>query len=223
MTNDAQMLISALQVSDSQFPCGAFAFSWGLEVLWREGRVGRDHLFALMEVELEDRWATFDRTIIYRAMMARSDTEMFADDAEVEAMSWSTALRTGSRRAGAGLLTIHRKLATPGAEAYWTAVRRGEAYGHFPVVQGAMFKGLDWTVRIALCVSGYGLLSGLGSAAVRLGLAGAIEVQQTMSALAPRLATLASEEPSETASVFNPLFDTAMMRHGADGVSLFSS
>lgn len=222
MTTELAAVIAALQAGDSQFPSGAFAFSWGLESMARERRTDRLRLAALMAAELEQRWAGFDRVFIARALQADVETQ-FAIDADIEAMSWSEALRDGSRRAGAGLLTMHARLGTPGAATLRNAVLSGDTPGHLPLAQGVVFAGLGLDRMLALSVSGYGLLAGLGSAAVRLGLAGAVEVQRAIAMLGPRLAELAAEAPPAEPHAFSPLMEIAMMRHGEGAAPLFSN
>lgn len=66
---------------------------------------------------------------------------------------------------------------TPGAGDYRSLVPRGMAPGHVAVIQGLVWKalGLDETTSVAM--SGYQLSAPLTTAAVRLGLVGAIEAQ----------------------------------------------
>src|SRR5690554_2752769 len=141
MPTDALTLATALQVGDSQFPAGGFAFSWGLEALWREGRIGRDGFPAFLAAQLHGRWARFDRPVVAAAHAGGLEARI-ALDRQVEAMSWSAPLRDGSRRAGGALLATHVRLATAGAVAYRDAVNDGRAPGHLPVVQGLIGAGL---------------------------------------------------------------------------------
>ena len=223
MTPDMLALVTAVKLADSQFPSGAFGFSWGMETLTADGMLHRGRLVDVLRAELDGRWAMFDRVFMHRSLLAESNRQRIVLDREIEAMSWSEAARIGSKRAGAGLLMIHRKLDTTNATEMYQSIRRGEMLGHFPVIQGAMFQALALPPAIAGVVSGYGFLSGLGSAAVRLGLAGAVEVQLALQSLAPRLATLAAETPPLEASCFSPLFEIAMMRHSSSGIALFSN
>ena len=57
MTIDAETMITALGLGDTQFPSGAFAFSWGLEVLFKEKRLQQGSLLTVVQNELEGRWA----------------------------------------------------------------------------------------------------------------------------------------------------------------------
>ena len=223
MTIDATALVTALRLGDSQFPSGAFAFSWGLEVLCRERRLRSGSLLPFVQNELEGRWAISDRVFIGRAMMATDTATLRIIDDEADAMAWPSALREGACRAGKGLLASHVRIGTSDAAALLQDCRDGKLRGHLPVIQGALFAALALEKRVALGVAAYGFIFGLGSAAMRLGMVGAIEVQQTIASLAPRLAELAEEPLPETATSFSPLSDIAMMRHGAGGVGLFAN
>lgn len=223
MNDETSAMLCAMQMADGQFPSGAFAFSWGLEGLVREGRIGRGRLARLMAAELNGRWATFDRYFVARGLAATGRDEIAALDAEVEAMSWSEPLRAGSRQAGAGLLTMHARLGTPGASDCRDAVLRGDLHGHLPLVQGVVYRGLGLPRTLAFAVSGYTLLSGLGSAAIRLGLAGAVEVQMAIAELRPTLADLSQAPPPPMPSNFSPILDIAMMRRGGEGAALFAN
>ncbi|MDA1101290.1 MAG: urease accessory protein UreF [Proteobacteria bacterium] len=223
MTPDAATLITALRLGDSQFPSGAFGFSWGLEVLWREHRLRPGSLLAVVEAELEGRWAVSDRVFISLAMAAADREALRIIDDEADAMAWPAAYRDGACRAGAGLLASHVRLGTPGAAALQQDRRNGGLRGHLPVIQGALFAALGFDVRLALGLAGYGFVAGLGGAAMRLGMAGAFEVQQTIAAVTPRLAALTEGPLPETATSFSPLSDIAMMRRGAAGAGLFAN
>lgn len=214
---DALALATALQVGDSQFPAGGFAFSWGLETLWREGRVDRARVGAFLEAQLHGRWAGFDRAIVAGAHAADIDGCAALDDT-VEAMSWSVPLRDGSRRAGQALLAAHARLGTPNAAAY----RQHRAHGHLPVVQGLVYAGLGLDRITALTLSGVSFLASLASAAVRLNIAGALAVQADLARLRPAVAALAAAEPPRQPTSFAPMAEIAMARRVTGG-ALFAN
>ena len=223
MTIDAAALVTALRLGDSQFPSGAFAFSWGLEVLCRERRLRSGGLLPFVQNELEGRWATSDRVFIGRAMMATDTAALRIIDDEADAMAWPSTLREGACRAGEGLLVSHVRIGTPNSATLLRDCRSGKLRGHLPVIQGALFAALALEERVALGVAAYGFVFGLGSAAMRLGIVGAIEVQQTIASLTPRLAELAEEALPKIATSFSPFCEIAMMRHGASGAGLFAN
>jgi urease accessory protein len=218
----ALALATALQIGDSQFPAGGFAFSWGLEALWRAGRVDRGGFAAFLTAQLHGRWARFDRPVVAAAHAGERDGRI-ALDLEVEAMSWSAPLRDGSRRAGGALLATHARLLTPGAADYREAVVAGRAPGHLPVVQGLVGAGLGLDGTSTLVLSASGFAGGLASAAVRLGIVGALAAQQHLSALRPVLADLASAAPPAAPASFSPLSEIGMGRHSDLGGTLFAN
>ena len=164
MTIDAAALVTALRLGDSQFPSGAFAFSWGLEVLCRERRVRSGSLLPFVQNELEGRWAISDRVFIGRAMMATDTAALRIIDDEADAMAWPSALREGSCRAGKGLLASHVRIGTSDAAALLRDCRNGKLRGHLPVYRAPYLRHwlskngwpwvlpptasfLDWVVR----------------------------------------------------------------------------
>ena len=90
---------------------------------------------------------------------------------------------------------------------------------------GLVLAGAGLVRGPALALSGYGFVSGLTTAAIRLGVASHIDMQQAISAARPVIAALAEVPPppiDEVAS-FSPLTEIAMMRHGARSMRLFSN
>ncbi|MEM1345063.1 MAG: urease accessory UreF family protein [Pseudomonadota bacterium] len=217
----------ALQIADSGFPSGAFAFSWGLERLARDGLVGRDGVSAWIAHELEYRWAPFDRAITAKAHGAYHGADpasLTALDAEVEASLWPTPAREGSRRAGQGLLAAVARLGLLADHPYARAVTEGQSPGHLSVAEGVVWASLGLTRTEALTAAGTTMLARLCSAAVRLNLLGALAAQRLRADLAPRVARLAEAAP-ETPSIAPSLTEIALMRHTSapDAARLFAN
>ncbi len=226
MTTRGQMLL-AFQHADSQFPSGGFAFSQGLEASSQmEARLGKFDLANFVHAQISHRWAEADRVALIRAHRLGEELPAVADlDAEVEASTFSDLLRTGSRRNGVGLLTSHVRIGTPGAECYRAMVRSQSAYGHLPVVQGLLWRALGLDEGTSILMSGYQAASTLTTAAVRLGLVGAIEAQALLSrslSLVDRMTDVpvADDEPIRS---FVPLTEIAVATHRAGGQRLFSN
>lgn len=226
MTTRGQMLL-ALQHADSQFPSGGFAFSQGLEASSQlERRLGTFNLENFVSTQIAHRWSIADRVALVRAHRCGNDFAALAElDAEVEASTFSDLLRTGSRRNGIGLLTSHARIGTPGAEHYRTLVRSRSAYGHLPVVQGYVWRSLGLDEATAALMSGYQAAASLTTAAVRLGVAGAIEAQVLLARSLSLVETfagipVANDEPIRS---FVPLAEIAVAMHGASGQRLFSN
>jgi urease accessory protein len=224
--SEIETLLMACQFGDGQFPSGAFGFSWGLEGLVTDGLVGRGDLVPFILGQVEGRWAGFDRVFVAHAHDSAGDEAALCElDARVEAFSLASAQREGSRRAGGALLGIHARLRTPGAAEFRRLVGEGTTPGHAAVALGLVLAGAGLARGPALALSGYGFVSGLTTAAIRLGVASHIDMQQAISAARSVIAALAETPPppiDEVAS-FSPLTEIAMMRHGARSMRLFSN
>lgn len=227
MSLPAASLLVALQHADGQFPSGGFAFSQGLEASSSlAGRLGPFDFAGFLDTQLRFRWADGDRVALARAHRLAGDLDAIAAlDREVEASTVSDGLRAGSRRNGLALLTAHQRLGTGGAAPYRAMIRTGAACGHLPVVQGLLWRALDLDEGTAAAMAGYQMASSLGTAAVRLGLIGAIEAQKAISAALPRIEALraAPVADDEPLSSFTPLCEIAVALHGTSGQRLFSN
>lgn len=220
-------LLMALQHADGQFPSGGFAFSQGLEASSSlAARLGPFDFPQFVDSQLRFRWAQGDRVALVRAHRLAGDLAALAAlDREVDASTVSEGLREGSRRNGLALLTAHQRLGTAGAAACRAMIREGSACGHLPVVQGLVWRALGIEEDAAAAMAGYQMAASLATAAVRLGLVGAIEAQAVLGAALPRLAALCSEPVAddEPLSSFTPLCEIAVALHGASGQRLFSN
>lgn len=195
-------LIRALQLADSGFPGGGFAFSGGLEAALAEGRADPARLQDWVAAELHGRWHPFDRLAVaggYRAAEAwdrRVDEQMVVEP-----------LRQQSLQAGAAMLAAARGLGlAPRLEA-------GQG-GHAAVVQGHVLALSGLTLPEALAVSITLAARAPLSAALRLGRLGAVGMQRILLALGPVMERLAADLPEEEDSpaAFAPLSEIAMMR-----------
>ena len=220
-------LLVALQHGDSQFPSGGFAFSQGLEASSQlADRLGAFDFPAFLQIQISHRWAESDRIALVRAYRAGDDFNATADlDREVEASTLAEGMRVGSRRNGAALLTTHARIGTPAAMMYRKMLRDGIALGHLAVVQGLLWRALDLDEASAVAMSGYQAAASLATAAIRLGLVGAIEVQAEIARILPLIADaarrpVADDEPIRS---FIPLTEIAVALHGASGQRLFSN
>lgn len=220
-------ILRTFQHADSQFPSGAFAFSQGLEAFsQQQDRLGKFDLWNFLYAQIVHRWASSERIAIVRAHRLNSDLDALADlDAEVEASTISEPLRVGSRRNGMGLLTTHERIGTPYAKAYRGMVRDGKALGHVAVVQGFLWNALEIEEDGAVLMSGYQSAASLTTAAVRLGLVGAIDAQAYLMKILPVIAQVSCSPVSENEPLraFIPLSEIAISLHGATGQRLFSN
>jgi urease accessory protein len=220
-------LLMALQHADGQFPSGGFAFSQGLEASSSlADRLGEFDFARFVEAQIVHRWAGSDRVALIRAHRLAGELDDIAElDREVEASTLIEGLRAGSRRNGQALLTAHQRLGTAGAAGYRALIRNGAACGHLAVVQGLLWHALGLDEDTAVAMGGYQMVASLATAAVRLGVIGAIDAQAAIGQALPLIdaasaAPVADDEPLRS---FTPLCEIAVALHGASGQRLFSN
>ncbi len=234
----------ALQQADSFFPGGAVAWSWGLETLVADARLGvaevttprrrqrgihhdrSAQVRSFVEGQLRHRWNSFDRAFLYAAWQAADDLPTLMDmDARIEALTLAEELRQGSRRVGQSLLGVHVALGTPGAAPYQQQILAGETPGHLSVVQGLLWKRLGMHCDHCQLAAAHGLCTGLVSAAVRLGVMGHVDAQRVLTDIQPLVLELLAQEPPEldNATGFTPMAEIAVMRHETQDLRLFAN
>ncbi|MCA0847419.1 urease accessory protein UreF [Salipiger thiooxidans] len=202
-------LVTALQLGDSAFPTGAFAYSWGMETLLADAQLQRRDLAGFVETELSGRWHGIDRPALAGGWRA----ETIADLEDCDLSLWSEAQRRASQEAGAATLAAATRLELASAREIRASVTAGRMAGHLPVLTGALHRGAGLGLTTALLVAAQGFLRGLLSAAVRLGQAGALEAQRIARALAPTLIDMARPPaPGTLPQGFSPMTDIALMR-----------
>lgn len=226
-THDPEVLLGLLQYGDSAFPSGGFAFSWGIEGLAADGRlVMPDDLEPLVREQLRRRWATLDRPALRLAFSRAADdlAAVAAADQELEAATLAAPARDGSRAAGRGLLGVHARLGTPFAHEYAALAASDDAPGHLAIVQGVAGRGAGLPLAAAEAMSGWAVIAGAFSAAVRLGLVGHLAAQAAMARLRPVLTSVLTSAPAEgPPHAFTPLAEIAMARHKRRASRLFAT
>lgn len=207
-------LLRGLQLADSGFPSGAFAYSWGLERAAEQGHVTRATFGTWLSVELLDRWVEFDRVVLADAY--RADDPLVVD-AETDLLFMAEPLRVQSAQAGQAFLSALARLGDPVAQRFLPAALDGHTAGHLAVAQGAVFKSMGLALDMALATAAHSTAQGLVTAAVRLGLVGALEAQAHLRDLHDTLAPMTTAPATDaTPASFAPISEISMM-HPADG------
>jgi urease accessory protein len=226
MTEEA-LLLRILQEGDSFFPSGAVSFSWGLETLCSDGLVTKEGDVAnFLLAQLTYRWASFDRIAVIEAAKASQFTNKIVEvDQVVEAQTLPDELRSGSRRNGCGLLSVHAKLGTPGARDYLAGVRASVGFGHVSVMQGFLWRQRGIPPDEAVLLSAYVLCVGILGAAVRIGVIGHIAAQKILIKLQPTISRLAAGQLASLDEIhcFLPQAEIASMRHETAATRLFAN
>lgn len=216
-----------LQHGDSFFPSGSVAFSFGLETLVQDKLVrDADEVRGFLIDQICHRWASAERSVLAAAWGCGVDLEALKKVDEVqEAMTLSRELREGSQRAGGALLSVHRKLDTPGAGDLWSLITSGETPGHLNVVQGLVWRGSGLDCRQCQLLSAHTFCVGVLGAAIRLSVIGHLAAQSILGGLHPVIETMLDEPAPalERASSYVPLAEIATMRHQDQIARLFSN
>ena len=223
---DTEAALALLQYGDSAYPAGGFAFSWGVEGLSADGLLsGQADLDDLVLEHLAFRWNTMDRILLRRAFIAADLDAIAAVDRLAEAATPSAQMRDGSHRAGRALLGVSVRLGGSLAIAYRAMLSADARLGHLPVVQAIVYRDAGIGLEAAQLLSGWTLVTGLVSAAVRLGVIGHIEAQQSLATARHVLEALLAETPDADVqpSSFTPLIDIAVSRGPSRHVRMFST
>jgi len=224
-------LLPLLHLTDTAFPAGGYAHSFGLETYCQDGRVtDADSLAAFLAMQLEGAAGPCDATAAVtarRRFIAGELTGCRVLDVTLEAMKPARELREASRQMGrqtlrvAGALTAH-----PALTGYLADVDAGRAPGHHGVAFGMAAGALgvaDEAVAAGYLYSATSLLVG---AALRLMRLGQLEGQRVLWRLHPVIARVAAEATSRDADdmwTWAPGLELASIRHAGLEARLFRS
>ena len=224
-------LLPLLHLTDTAFPAGGYAHSFGLETYCQDGRVtDADSLAAFLTMQLEGAAGPCDATAAVTARRRFIVGELAGCcllDATLEAMKPARELREASRQMGrqtlrvAGALTAH-----PALTGYLADVDAGRAPGHHGVAFGMAAGALgvaDEAVAAGYLYSATSLLVG---AALRLMRLGQLEGQRVLWRLHPVIARVAAEATARNADdmwSWAPGLELASIRHAGLEARLFRS
>lgn len=223
---DVSTILALLHYGDSAYPAGGFAFSWGVEGLAADGLLeGRQELDDLVFEHLAFRWNTMDRILLLRAFAANGPDALETVDRRAEASTPSAQMRDGSRRAGRAMLGVSIRQGGRLSGAYRKRIAADSRLGHLPVAQAVVYRDAGIGDEAGQLLSGWTLITGLVSAAVRLGIVGHIEGQQSLTSARRVLETLLARAPAadQRLSSFTPLIDIAVSRGPVRDVRMFST
>jgi urease accessory protein len=220
-------ILHAIWQADGTFPNGSLSFSYGVEgVIALRVRVDGAALAELTHAIIRQRWMGFDRIALLRAFRAADDLDAIATiDRDVEASTFGSTMRDGSRRNGGSFLASHAKLGDDAALRLRKAVAAGDCLGHIAVMQGAVWRAVGLDDRLAQVASAYGVASGVTGAAVRLGAIGTLEAQKVLRGCLPLIDALTAEPVPDDAelSSFIPFLEIAAARHARADLRLFAN
>jgi urease accessory protein len=210
-------LIRLLQLSDSVFPTGAYAFSDGLETYTQSRRVhDAATLSEILETQLKLGWGCCDAPACALAWDGH-DLEMINDI--LMAIKIIEGPRTSSLRVGLGLERAARTV--------WPELELGlPIQAHHALVFGVLARVLEIPKREAITGFVSGWLLGKATSATRLFKLGGLEAQRIVSNLEPMiLETIdhAMHAQPEDIQSFTPALDIAARAQFDLPVRLFQS
>jgi urease accessory protein len=217
---DAARLLRLLQLTDSAFPTGAFAFSHGLEGLVLTGLVQSEpEVEEFIVVQLREGFGGIECPAMAHAWRAARDADLpvlLDIDTLVDALKPVPVFRSGSVRTGRRLLeSAGGLLVGPMLQAFGNALHEGATCGHHAVVFGVVMQAADQDLQSASLALGAGFVNGLAAAAVRLGVIGQVAAQRILAGLHDAIDDLASrgrELPLEDMGAYLPMIDVAGLR-----------
>ena len=225
--DDLEQLLTLLQHGDSFFPSGSVSFSWGLEKLKDDSVVSsKEDVENFLSNQLAERWLSFDRVVLAHAYDRASVVKdlIYIDDL-VECMTLAHELREGSKRLGAALCATYTRLGVAEAKQYQSYIFNQTAYGHLTVVQALIWKAIGLQKNSVLTLSAYSFCVAVFGAALRLGLVGHIDCQNSLNKLRTSISEyIALPVPDlEHIHAFTPFAEIASMRHESSDTRLFAN
>lgn len=224
-------LLSALQLGDSFFPSGAFAYSWGLETYVSEGWVkDRDGLMRFIRAYLTGLVKRCDCIFIklsYQLSEKGDIQNLIRIDRLLHSMKPAREIRDGSLQTGRQLLQVILSLHESAIlAAALERIKKKEMYGHQPIIFGLVCPVMGIPLESALIVYLYSTVSSIASAGVRLIPLGHTDAQRTINEMKPLVLKISEEVnslgESDIAS-FAPAFEMRAMRHEHLATRLFKS
>lgn len=216
-----------LQVTDSQFPSGAYAHSMGLEELVQHGFVKKpEDLETFLHRQIIPSLLSFELPFLLQAHAAAAADDHAAlrrlDD-DLDAWKLAAELRQASRQLGSRRLSLVQKLAPDDfLSAYVQSVG---APCHHLIACALETRHLP--AAAACCAFGLQTLSGYAISAMKLIRLGQercqLIIRGSMALLAGHIDGMISALPAERIGWFNPLLEIASMRHARANERLFIS
>ncbi len=220
-TASASHVLSLFQLTDSFFPSGGFAYSWGLETFVSDGLIRNGKgLERFLRPFLQGVVARSDALVVKLAHEAvgKSDlAEVFRLDRLLHAMKTARECREGSLQIGKQILRVMIELqSTQNLKCVKEALDSGAAFGHHASIFGVVCREMDISRRDALLAFLYQTASSVIRAGIRLIPLGHMDGQKALSGVRPLLEAIVDEVlPLSEADIasFAPGVKIRAMRH----------
>lgn len=227
----APVLLRLLQLTDSGFPTGGYAFSHGLEGLHALGIVhDATTVKSFARTHIEETLAGIELPAVahaWREARVENLDGLVALDALLDALKPVPAHRLASTRIGRRFLESAAPLMSSDIIlAYHDLVANGTTSGHHPTTFGIVTASAGIPALDAVAAFGFASLNGYVAAAVRLGVIGQTAAQAIIRDLHPALTIAAGDATRldlDDLGGYSPLIDLAGLRHTAISNRLFTS
>jgi urease accessory protein len=232
MADSTMQLMRLLQISDSAFPIGGYAFSHGLEAMFKLGYVGNEQdVQDYVQVQIEETLGRCDLPLLFLAHAAAvrgNIEELISIDQVSHALKTVPVYRESSQRMGRRFLAVVNAT-FPGlqfAPALIALAKDGGTHAHYAVAYGAVTSDLEIAAHEAAAAFAQTAIQGYVGAAVRLSIIGQSAAQRVAASLHP----IAGEVISQAVVMartemggFCPVIDFAGLVHAGLGSRQFSS
>jgi len=214
-------LLNLFQITDSFFPSGAFAYSWGLETYVSEGLIKeRNGLKRFLEAYLSGAIKRCDALLVKLSHEAAEKGDIdtiFRLDGLIHSMKLAREPREGSIQIGMQLLHVMRDLHKSNLlEHLAEGIRNGKAFGHHPVVCGLICRVTEISRKEAVTAYLYQTVAGIVSAGLRLIPLGHMDGQRVIEEIKPLIIKIADDVSlldEDDVSAFAPGIEIRAMRH----------
>jgi len=228
VASSTQPLLRLLQIADSSFPVGGFAFSHGLEWLKQSGAVTNEaDVAAFLRTYVNQAIGRQALPATRAAMHASSVTALLRCDERLDA-SVSTEIEREAGRAMGERLLVGALGAFGGGKrigGLLAAVRSHETSGQYAVAFGAVGADVEADEDMVLTALGFGMAQAVVQAAVRLGIIGQAAAARLLAGATDNI-EVAVERARLGAThygVFAPHLDAASVLHSRLPFRMFAS
>jgi len=205
--------IRALQLTDSFFPVGAFAYSDGLETAAATGQItDGNSLSKWMDHFIEGVFIPCDGLAVMKSMEALKHDDLDSlrqTDEELTAIRPASAVRRASTLIGKRMLSLYASL-------HADAPVLNLPHSNSPVAYAFVYFREGLSSRDAVMAFGYNRLAGMVSAALRLISIGQQEGQTLLTNATQRLPSAVDrieQKIAEPLRSFSPFLDIQQMNH----------
>ncbi|MBI5043405.1 MAG: urease accessory protein UreF [Nitrospirae bacterium] len=224
-------ILNTLQITDSLFPSGAFAHSFGLETYVSEGLIkNRDGLIRFLTSYLTGMIGRCDAVfarLSYESAKNQDIANIARLDKLIHSMKLTREMREGSIHIGRQIICVIGEMYKSDLlNMLLNMIKEKSMYGHHPVVSGAVSSVLGMDIEDALLAYLYSNVSGLVAAGIRLIPLGHTDGQRVINEIKPLLVRIAKEAESlkeDDISSFAPSIEIMSMRHEYLYTRLFKS